>query len=255
MKELNTELYERTNCPLCNSSQHTVTTSQFTPFIINECSECTMNYMSPRPTEQEMIKIYSSPQYFDGDNSFGYSDTNYKLQEKALYLTFKKLLKKILKHKNRGSFLEIGCGNGYLAKEAQKYYKNVHCTDFSSSIEKKSQDFSDGFFLGGIENIPQSNTYDIIVANHVIEHVYHPNTFVENAYNILSHKGRLLLSTPKMKSFWWYLMKDKWPSYKIPEHILYFSKDNLIHLMEKAGFKNFKTVPYLHAFPLELILN
>jgi hypothetical protein len=49
------------------------------------------------------------------------------------------------------------------------------------------------------------------------------------------------------------VMGRRWPSFKIPEHILYFDAKSLSDLMEKAGLTNVRALPYPHAFPLALI--
>ncbi len=44
-----------------------------------------------------------------------------------------------------------------------------------------------------------------------------------------------------------------WPSFKIPEHILFFDKNSLYRLMSQAGLIKIQSLPYLHAFPLSLV--
>jgi hypothetical protein len=48
-------------------------------------------------------------------------------------------------------------------------------------------------------------------------------------------------------------MGPRWPSYKIPEHILYFTSTNLAALVREAGGQEPLAFPYPHAFPLTVI--
>ena len=56
-----------------------------------------------------------------------------------------------------------------------------------------------------------------------------------------------------MGGFWRYLMGHKWPSFKLPEHVLYFDRRSLARVMAEANISDIKTLPYPHAFPLPLV--
>ena len=44
-----------------------------------------------------------------------------------------------------------------------------------------------------------------------------------------------------------------WPSFKVPEHVGYFDFRSLSRVMEDAGLRDVRRLPYPHAFPLGLI--
>jgi len=48
-------------------------------------------------------------------------------------------------------------------------------------------------------------------------------------------------------------MGRRWPSFKAPEHVLYFDFRALASLMTRAGLSDVRRLPYPHAFPLGLI--
>ena len=48
-------------------------------------------------------------------------------------------------------------------------------------------------------------------------------------------------------------MRRRWPSFKIPEHVLYFDYVTLSSLMYRAGLGDVHRLPYPHAFPSGLI--
>ena len=48
-------------------------------------------------------------------------------------------------------------------------------------------------------------------------------------------------------------MGRRWPSFKAPEHVLYFDFRRLSALMQRAGLTDVRRLPYPHAFPLGLI--
>lgn len=48
-------------------------------------------------------------------------------------------------------------------------------------------------------------------------------------------------------------MGRRWPSFKVPEHVLYFDFHTLCLLMSRAGLRDIRRLAYPHAFPLGLI--
>jgi hypothetical protein len=48
-------------------------------------------------------------------------------------------------------------------------------------------------------------------------------------------------------------MGRRWPSFKVPEHVLYFDYLTLSSLMYRTGLTDVQKLPYPHAFPLGLI--
>jgi len=97
------------------------------------------------------------------------------------------------------------------------------------------------------------SNFNIVVAINVIEHIYSPLEFLISLKQRLRSDGRIVLATPDFGSFWPKILGDKWPSFKIPEHVVFYNTKTLGHLLEKAGFRNFREVPFRHFFPLGLI--
>lgn len=197
-----------------------------------------------------MMKVYSDASYFEGETGYA----NYFEQEHALRATFRRLMATL---KNRsltgGSLLEIGCGYGYLLDEARAFFSSRVGTDFSSKAVQSARTRADHVYLGGIDQIPGGQSFDCIIATHVIEHVYRPKSFIEQLSLHLRPGGRIVIATPHMGSIWRRFMGRRWPSFKIPEHILYFDKESLSSMLTDAGLIKLQSVPYPHAFPLSLI--
>lgn len=210
-----------------------------------------MTFLSPRPTEQAMLSLYQGDNYFSGATQ-GYA--NYADQELALRATFRRLLGYLKSHENTGGdLLEVGCGYGYLLDEAKPYFRLRMGSDFSAGAVEQAGQSADQVFAGGLDVVPESLQFDCIIAVHVIEHVYRPYEFISDAMKRLRPGGTLLLAAPDFGSYWRKMMGKRWPSFKLPEHILYFDKRTLPSLLARGGLKNIKPVPYPHAFPLGLI--
>jgi SAM-dependent methyltransferase len=242
---------EYPSCPLCHSESHRNAYSKFTPYKVVRCHSCGFYYLYPRLTETAILNLYADDDYFEGEDK-GY--TSYSEQEVALRATFKRVMLNLRKNKlTGGSLLEIGCGYGYLLDEARNFFEFRVGTDFSERAVKQAKSRADFVYPGGIEQVPIQEKFDLIIATHVIEHVYQPKAFLEKITKHLHPGGVAVIATPDMGSFWRYLMGHKWPSFKLPEHVLYFDKRSLSTLMKEVGLFNIQPLPYPHAFPLPLV--
>jgi 2-polyprenyl-3-methyl-5-hydroxy-6-metoxy-1,4-benzoquinol methylase len=248
---INSADLEHTSCPLCNCIQYDKAYDQFRPYAVVRCRSCNFFYLSPRLTETAMMKIYSNNTYFEGKKG-GY--TSYTEQEMALRATFHRLMINLRKRNlTGGALLEIGCGYGYLLEEAKAFFETRVGTDFSYQAVEQARKRADHIYRGTIDHIPANDRFDCIIATQVIEHVYQPKAFLEKLCGHLKERGKMVVATPDFGSFWRRLMGRYWPSFKIPEHILYFDKKSLATLMQQAGLINIISLPYPHAFPLSLI--
>ena len=63
----------------------------------------------------------------------------------------------------------------------------------------------------------------------------------------------MLLAAPDMGGLLRRVMGRRWPSFKVPEHVLYFDATTLAELMKQGGLTELRSMPYPHAFPLMLI--
>jgi SAM-dependent methyltransferase len=215
------------------------------------CTCCGLHYLSPRLKEDAMLSKYANDQYFSGQ-AHGYAD--YAAQEPTLRATFRRLLQTLaLRGRVGGALLEIGCGYGYLLDEARTYFSRRVGTDFSSDALRMAKGHADEVYQGGVEEVLDAEIFDCIIATHVIEHVYHPHEFIKTLLKHLRPGGCLMIAAPDMGSIWQKLMGRRWPSFKLPEHVLYFDRHTLTRLLEECGIEQPVIIPYPQAFPLPLI--
>ena len=244
---------ETCNCPLCGHDSQKPSGFKQGDFSIVRCGECELYYLSPRLSQAAMEEHYANANYFEGGDS-GYD--SYASQEQPLRMTFRRLLENLSRQGMcGGSVLDVGCGYGYFLDEAANYFEWRGGTDYSAGALERARPRADQVFQGGIEAVPADLKFDCIVALHVVEHVYDPRSFVESLYARLKPGGHLLLAAPDMGSWWRPLMGKHWPSFKYPEHVVYYDKKTLAQLMTTVPLEDHKSIPYPHAFPLNLVLS
>jgi SAM-dependent methyltransferase len=240
-------------CPVCGSERREVRFRLHEPYAVARCTPCGVHYLYPRLTEAAMQEVYRESSYYEG-GTCGYADTSYAAQESALRATFKRLLRNLARRElTGGDLLEIGCGYGYLLDEARSLFDRRVGTEFSAQGTEIARKTGAEVFVGGIEQVPRERKFDCVVAIQVIEHVYEPLIFIKQLANHTKSGGHIVIATPDIGGALRKAMGRHWPSFKVPEHVLYFDFWTLSSLMHQAELTNVRRLPYPHAFPLGLL--
>ncbi len=95
--------------------------------------------------------------------------------------------------------------------------------------------------LGDAESFDLGETFDVIVAGELIEHLSNPGKFLDCARRHLRPNGVLLLTTPNRFGalvFLKVLQRGRVPSYNKPisKHVMYFDEDSIKSLLNRYGF-------------------
>jgi len=103
--------------------------------------------------------------------------------------------------KKSGRVLDVGCGRAWVAQELCP--KNYDVVSLDISLENTAEALQKYPFgnhsavVADVFSIPfNENTFDIIIASEIIEHVIDPALFVKNLMHILNPGGTLMVTTP-----------------------------------------------------------
>ena len=240
-------------CPVCGGDQRHFPFRLHEPYRIACCEACGLHYLYRRLMEAAMQEVYRQSSYYEG-GACGYADTSYTGQEAALRATFKRLLRNLTKRGlTGGDLLEVGCGYGYLLDEARSLFSRRVGTEFSAQGAEIARATGAEVLVGGIEQVSPDRKFDCIVAIQVIEHVYQPLSFVKQLASHTKAGGYIVMATPDIGGALRRTMGRRWPSFKVPEHVVYFDFQSLRALMYQGGLTDVRRLPYPHAFPLGLI--
>ena len=97
--------------------------------------------------------------------------------------------------------IDVGCGSAWVAKHFLKLGKKVISLDISKINPQKALDkYPSSNHFGIVADsykLPfDDNSFDLIIASEIIEHVINPNDFVNELFRALRPGGKLILSTP-----------------------------------------------------------
>lgn len=143
------------------------------------------------------------------------------------------------------TILDVGCGNGWAAKEFLAKNKKVFSLDVSVTNPKKvRQMYPDKNHFGITADsfhLPfTSNTFDCVIASEIIEHVVDPKEFLNELFRVVKKGGSLILTTPYKEKIIYYLCvhcNKKTPAHA---HIHSFDEVKLKDLYSETDLEKFE---------------
>ncbi len=215
---------EAASCPMCGSAPEPTLRYDFDPYRVVDCPTCGLTFLSPRLTETAILKLYSDQEYYVSEVA-GQGYDEYLEVRPNWIKTFTKRLDQVLKYQKPGKVLDIGCGPGFFLEAAQVKGYNAYGLDPSDYIVKVAREkFGDRIQHGVIETADYpAEEFDLVVAFDTFEHIYHPLEWLTAARRVLKTGGLLAITTPDPSSMLAKLSGKNWVSFKLPEHVFYWS--------------------------------
>ncbi len=215
------------NCGLCGSSTNTQLMTVGGHQLV-KCVECRLIYTADFEKE---ATSYSEKDYFVCKNQ-------YVNRWEEFCVIFEPLLDKIVRFKHKGTLLDVGAGVGTLLSVAAKHgfiVKGVEVSGWASAFAREEKGLN--VLAGTLENARlDTEAFDVVVINHVIEHVLEPQALLREVRRILKNDGLLVIGVPNIGSIMAGIQGNKWPSLRPEEHIWHFTPATLKRLATDAGF-------------------
>jgi 2-polyprenyl-3-methyl-5-hydroxy-6-metoxy-1,4-benzoquinol methylase len=138
--------------------------------------------------------------------------------------------------KPESNILDVGCAMGGFLESIKPYCDNRYGIELSDKFIDVAKEKNNNILKGSAECIPfQDKSFDIIVADQVLEHLVNPNVFFMEANRTLKEDGILCISVPSANhyqtnsffDFYFFLMR---------EHIHHFGASQLRLIANEHGF-------------------
>ena len=226
--------FEAVDCPLCGSKPGQTVRYAFDPFRVVACNNCGLSFLSPRLTEEAILKLYMDQAYYVS-NVAGQGYDEYLEVRPNWIKTFSRRLDQVLRYQSPGRALDIGCGPGFFLEAAQAKGYDAYGIDPSEYIVKVAREkFGGRVKLGLVETADYPvESFDLVVAFDTFEHIYHPLEWLGQIRRILKPGGLIAMTTPDPSSLLARVSGRGWVSFKIPEHVFYWSPKTVRRALEK----------------------
>lgn len=248
-------------CPMCESKATAEVFLYNGNIPMRKCNHCLGEYCGRRFSSDELEAFYGGA-YFQGE--YGYKD--YQSLADMKRKTFAARLTRLEKqfalrggHSGR-HLLDVGCADGLLVRTACARGWAGWGLDISLSAIKSARDSAASevdrarLIDGVLEKVDlRPGSFDAIVMSDMIEHVHNPVSVLQRARELLADDGVLLIETPQAQGLMHKLMGRRWPMYRPPEHLLYFSTEGLRSALSRAGFALIEGEPTSKAFTLRYL--
>ena len=165
--------------------------------FVLQCRKCGLRGLRPLPNIQTIRNFYDREDYYRKDISALHDDLVFGYDENApIIRLYKKHLQKIIKLKPPpAKLLEIGCARGVFGDLAQKSgYKVTGMEINTYACEYAKEKFNLNIEQATIEAVDfEPESFDIIVAFDVIEHLIDPELLIKKSSLFLKKMACLLL--------------------------------------------------------------
>lgn len=152
-----------------------------------------------------------------------------------------------LKARPGGRLLEIGSGGGKQLTIMRSLGWDVRGVDRDPDARRNAESRGLTVDAGVLEDQGYPDgTFDAVISNHVIEHVFDPLGLMKEIYRTLKPGGHMVFITPNIESLGQRLYRNADVMFMdSPRHLFVFTMPSLRLLAEKAGFDEVKATTSL----------
>jgi len=210
--------YQEIKCPSCESNKCEtlyhykdnieVNQAEFF-FNTNEvvCKICGFIYTNPAPVESLLEQYYGAKYLYSGGT------LDYNLENRVNYL------EKVRGSRNK--LLEIGSGEGSFIRAVSRL--GIEATGMEPNKESGA--------IYSSKHIDNDSLFDLVVSNHVLEHIVNPVEFLSQLHDCMLPKGLLIFEVPNLHMYGVYATAIS------HEHVSHFTPASLSYLMRRCGFE------------------
>lgn len=199
-------------------------------YSVARCVSCGCGVTSPRPSSEDLRAQYETTYNYDAHSLIA-PEKRWRADRILAYAH----------QAGQRSILDVGTMYGFLL-DAAKRRGFSECVGVepsqgpAASARARGLDVHTGL-VEDLLSMPEKRQFDLIVVQHVLEHVPDPAAFVTVLRSLLRKGGRLCICVPNFDSKLRHAFKEAWGWYQVPVHIHHFGKESLHRLLGAADFR------------------
>ncbi len=222
-------------CPLCRGSSLTPWMTAPDRFhgreklySLLQCRSCAAIWLDDPPPQEEMGSHYG-PNYDRLIAASGENSPDTWMKRRAT----------LLKYKDHGKILDLGCSSGSFlaALDPQKW--ELHGVEISpESAERARKRTAAKVVVGDVLDVDlPRESFDAITCFHVFEHMYQPREILEKVFQWLKPGGIFYTEMPNAGAGEARVYGSYWYPLELPRHLYHFSPKSLRNLTQSVGFE------------------
>ena len=207
-------------------------------FSALQCNRCSLVFLNPRPSKNDLDTIYPSNYH-----AYEFTSENYGMVHSLRRWLEARRLRHVCGDLKPGSrVLDIGCGDGFHLELLREIGHGAwHLEGLDANPRASDLAVRKGFAVqkGFLEDValPKAS-FDLILLIATIEHVDDPRDFLERTRELLTRNGRVLIVTDNVSSLSFRLWRNRhWGGYHFPRHFNLFTRKTLTRLASLSGFE------------------
>ena len=220
-------------CPLCGEAHFTLGRLD-----LLRCEVCGL-VVSPAIWKQDVIEQVNDQWFGEG----------YEQRKSSVWVKWfeahnnRRTLSRLTRLTLAGKrLLEIGVGSGsFLGVARAAGFEAMGC-DLSRAICRRVEStLHVPMHCGSLDTLPGDMRFDVVVMNHVLEHVQEPVPFLREVCRLLAPGGYVHVAVPNIVC--WEAKLSGWTSYE-PYHVTYFDRETLQRAITAAELRPISVVTH-----------
>lgn len=232
------------NCICCDSESYSIDEFK-NGYKIKICKQCGYFSVYSKPNSGEIKKIYSDAYFIkenDSQEDKGYNINTrgyVKANEEAAFQRLKVIEGRIEGNSIDRKILDLGCSSGIFLRIAKENSWESYGTELNSLMAKVASEYTKVNVQDSLEYFIKKNyKFDCITGWEYFEHLIDPKLEIDKIKKLLKPGGLLCMSMPNFNCKKAKEPNYRWIQYKPPEHLNYWTYENMSLFLKNNGFIN-----------------